>query len=82
MANFVKLTHKGGNPVWINPAYIETVITADGGTRLIMTGTSGRFEVQESLEDVLRALGIEPPAAAAAAPEHTKPARTRRSGRG
>lgn len=57
MPNFVKLTHKQGNPVWINPAYVETVLTADGATRVIMSGTSGRFDVQDSLEAVMEALG-------------------------
>ena len=78
MPDFIKLTHKLGNPVWINPAFVETVVTSDNATRVIMTGTSGRFEVQESIQDVMGALGvtIEAPEPAPAQPAPTRSRRT------
>ena len=62
MSTFVKLTHKNGTAVWVNPAFVETVLTAGGSTRLFMTGTSGRIEVQEDINAVMQALGTEVPA--------------------
>ena len=87
MSNFVKLTHKQGSPVWINPAFVEMVLTADAGTRVIMSGTAGRFDVQESLETVMQMLGVqvdaEPSAAASPAVEtqSERPARRARGSR-
>ena len=87
MSSFVKLTHKQGTPVWVNTTYVETVLTAEGSTRVIMTGTSGRFDVQESLEAVMQTLGVPAEAAApaaevAAATAAGRPARRSRLTRG
>ncbi len=86
MSNFVKLTHKQGSPVWINPTYVEMVLTAEAGTRVIMSGTAGRFDVQESLDAVMQMLGVtveaEPSAAASSTAELAAPERPARRARG
>ena len=69
MASFIKLTHRQGSEVWINPVYVETLLASEGGTRIVMTGTSNRIDVQESLDVVLGLLGVTRPAEAAASPK-------------
>ncbi len=63
MTVFIEVTHRTGEPAWVNPAHIVVVsLDGDEGCTLVLTTGRAHLPVQENAATILAAIErLDPP---------------------